>query len=436
MPPGSAKSTYTSVHFPPYWIQRNPGKLLIGASHAGDLAERFGRKVRNIVADSQYTNLFDVELKGDSRAAGRWETNTDTEYYAVGTGGSVTGRRGDIGLIDDPVKGREEADSEAQMEKLWDWYKSDFLTRLKPDGSIIIVQTRWSDSDLAGRILPDDYDGRSGPVMARDGQVWEVLNLPMEARKGDPLGRKVGDLLWPDWFTPAWVEQMKRTQGPRNWNCLYQGDPTPDEGTLFKRDDIHWYKKRPKHLRYYVTGDYAVTEDAGDFTEIGVWGVDPKDNIYLIDSFRGQVNALDVVEAIVDFIEAYDPVAVVAESGVIRRAIEPILEKRMRARKAFARLEWLPTTGDKVAMSRGFQAMTQQGMVYFPLTDAAEALVSQLIKFPAGRWDDGVDMCGLFGRYINKVWKAHKPDSDKPPKKVNGAIPIKVAELLEFDDDD
>jgi predicted phage terminase large subunit-like protein len=445
MPPGSAKSTYTSINFPPFWIQRNPGTLLIGASHAGDLAERFGRKVRNIVGDAQYHDLFDVSLKDDSRAAGRWETDTESEYYAVGTGGSITGRRGDIGLIDDPVKGRKEADSEVMMEQLYDWYISDFLTRLKPGAPKIIIQTRWSENDLTGRILPEDYDGRSGPVIARDGEVWEVLNLPMEARENDALGRKVGELLWPEWFNPEWVAQMKRTQGSRNWNCLYQNDPTPEEGTLFKRKDFHVYDNKPKHRRVYMFGDYAVTKDDGDFSEIGVWGATPKDDLYLLDQFRGQVDILVLVDTILDFVEKYKPIALVGESGVIRRAIEPILNKQMRKRGVFVRLEWLPTTGDKVAMCAGFQALVQQGVIHMPNTPEGESLIKQLLKFPAGIWDDGVDMCGLLGRYIDQIWKARKPDPKDKPIKLGGPVVLaapgfKMSDMMddelmeEFDD--
>lgn len=419
LPPGSAKSTYTSLLFPAYWLLNNPHKLIIGASHSGSLAERFGRKVRNLVNDDRYSELFDITLMPDSKAAGRWETSNGSEYYAVGTGGSVTGRRGDLGLIDDPVKGRQDADSETVRERTWDWYRSDFRTRLKPEAAQIIIMTRWHEDDLAGRILPDDYDGRSGPVIARDGEIWEVINLPMVARENDALGRKPGELLWPEWFTPEWVVQEKKSQGPRDWQSLYQGLPTIEEGEYFKRDDVQWYERRPSHMKYYLFGDYAVTEDGGDFTEIGVAGVSPKDEIYLVDWFRGQVDSLEVVETLLDMVERWEPLVSIAESGVIRRALEPIIKKRMRSRKAFTRLEWLPTHSDKVAMARSIQAMTQLGIVHFPKDkDWAEPLIRQMTSFPNGRWDDGVDALGILGRYIDRIWKGRKPEKVKPFGKV------------------
>ncbi|MCP4465828.1 MAG: phage terminase large subunit [Halieaceae bacterium] len=432
MPPGSAKSTYTSILFVAFWIQANARRLVIGASHGQELADRFGRKVRNIVGEAEYTDMFDVALADDSRAAGRWEATNASEYYAVGTGGSVTGRRGDLGLIDDGIKGREEADSESATEKLWQWYLSDFRTRLKPDAAIVNIQTRWSERDIAGRILPDDYAGQSGWVEAQDGELWFVVNLPMEAIEGDVLGREVGELLWPDWFTPEWVEQEKKTQGPRNWAALYQQNPTPMDGTQFKQADFQWYSRKPKERKVYITGDYAVTKDAGDFTEIGVWGVPPTDEPHLLDQFRGRVDALEVVETLINFAEAYDAGVVISESGVIRRAIEPLLKKRMKERGVFFKLEWLPTTGDKVAMCQGFAAMVQQGVIHFPKTPEAEELVSQLIKFPAGRWDDGVDMCGLLGRYMHKLWKARKKKPKPGPKELKGRRPIRMKTMQDM----
>lgn len=432
LPPGSAKSTYSSINFPPYWMAKNPGKLIIGASHSGELAERFGRKVRNIVASDQYRDTFDVTLADDSKAAGRWETSTQGEYYAVGVRGSVTGRRGDLGLIDDPVKGRKEAESAQIQADTFEWYKSDFRTRLKPNAAIILIQTRWVEDDLAGQILPEDYDGRSGPVIARDGELWEVVNLPMVAREEDALGRKPGDLLWPQWFNYEWVEQEKRAQGPRNWNALYQQDPAPDEGDYFRRTDFRWYDKKPKHLKLYMAGDYAVSEGEGDYTEIGIFGLDPNDDIYIVDWFRGQVGSLDIVETLLDFNEAYNPVKSIGETGVIRRALEPILRRRMRERKAFMPLEWLVHShGDKPAMARSFQALVQQNRVHLPKKEWADTLINQLTKFPAGRWDDGVDACSLFGRFIDQTWKAQKPKKPEKAVKVSGMREIKIADFHE-----
>jgi hypothetical protein len=192
LPPGSAKSTYASVLFPPWFIGRNPASPVIAASHSKELAERFGRRVRNIVGSPVFAEIFGFGLSGDSGAAGRWETSRGGEYFAVGVDASVTGRRAALGIIDDPVKGIAEAKSPTVRQHVWDWYKADFWTRLIPGAAIIYIGTRWHDDDLAGRILEEAKEG---------GEQWEVVSLPMEAEEDDPLGRAVGERLWADWFT-------------------------------------------------------------------------------------------------------------------------------------------------------------------------------------------------------------------------------------------
>lgn len=439
MPPGSAKSTYTSIQFPPWWIQRNPSKLIIGASHTEELAEHFGRKVRNIVASDEYLDSFNVTLKRDNKAAGRWETTNRASYYAVGVRGSVTGRRGDLGLIDDPVKGRKEAESESIQNDVFEWYKSDFRTRLKPGAAIILMMTRWVENDLAGRILPEDYSGESGPVIAQDGECWNVINLPMEAREHDIMGREVGELLWPEWFDADFVAQEKRSQGPRNWASLYQQDPTPDTGAYYKREDFRFYDTKPKHLALYMAGDWAVGEDAEhDFSEMGIFGVDPADDVYLVDWFREKVDSLALVDAILDMVKLHEPRVLIGEKGVIRKAIEPILKRRMRERSIYVPIEWLThSDGDKAAMGRSFQALVQQNRIYLPAgKDWAENLLSQLTKFPAGRFDDGADVCALFGRHINKVWAAKAPQEPEGERKITGRKPIamKALTMADFED--
>lgn len=421
MPPGSAKSTYASVRFPAYYLGRLGKKSIICASYGGDLATAFGRKVRNLVDTRESKNLFpDLVLTEDSRAKGEWETKEGGTYFAIGVGGGVTGRRGDLGLIDDPVKGRKEADSDVIKEDTWNWYNSDFMTRLKPNAAQVIIQTRWIDDDLSGRILPDDWAGESGIFQGRDGKKWHVICLQAEAQKGknDPLKRKTGEWLWPEYFTPEFWAETKAAQEKsdiRNWSALYQQRPTQDEGTYFKRD---WFKRyplkgEPKYLVKFGASDYAVTDDGGDFTEQGVCGLDPEGNLYIVDWISGQTESDVWVDDLLDLTKKHDPVVWGAEVGQIKKAVSPWLNKRSRQRRIYIDIEPMSHLGNKAVNARSFQAICKLGLVYIPVCDWGEELIRQLVKFPAGAFDDKVDACGLMGRLIDKVWEIQPPDVKK-----------------------
>ena len=419
MPPGSAKSTYSSVRFPPWYLGNNPKKDLIQASNTAELAQRFGRKTRNIVDSPDYRVLFDVKLAKDSQAKGQWEVipgddAAGGEYYAVGVDGTVTGRRADGGIIDDPVKGREDADSQRTRDKQWDWYLTDFCTRIKPGGFKIIIQTRWHEDDLSGRILPEDWSGESGPITARDGEPWYVLCLPAQAGKNDPLGRSEGDWLWPEWFTDDFWGQTKARMLPRDWLALYQQTPTADEGLYFAREDFKRFRlgEEPKHLHRYVTSDFAVTESSqADFTVFGDWGLDHNGDWWLLNRYKEQTTADKWVSVLASWFKAVQPFTFFGEGGQIRRAIEPLLEREMRDQGAFTTLHWFTRTTDKQATAQGFRGMCKQGKIHIPLTEWGEDLIAELIKFPAGTHDDQVDMCALVGLAVNQGVLAMPPET-------------------------
>ena len=385
MPPGSAKSTYASIEFPAWFLGRNPKLSVIAASHTQELAERFGRRVRNIVASEECARVFGVGVAEDSSSAGRWDTDRGGEYFAAGVGGSITGRRADLAVIDDPVKSREDADSERSREKAWEWYVNDLLTRLKPGARQIVVMTRWHEDDLGGRILE------------RERNRWHVLEIPMEAMTNDPLGRKAGERLWPEWFTDDMVSLAKRDM--RSWNALYQQQPASDEGDFFKREWFNDYHDIPKGLHVYGASDFAVTDGGGDYTEHGIFGVDPMGSVYVMDWWRGQTASDVWIEKMCDLIVKHQPLCWFGESGPIRRAVEPWLLKRMNERKAYARLEWMASINDKPTRARAIQALASMGKLWFPRDAAWKSdVIGQALRFPAGKHDDAVDVLGLFGR--------------------------------------
>lgn len=387
MPPRHGKSELASVRFPAWYLGRNPSNQIITASYAHKLAAKFGRQVRNLIASREYQAIFPgLTLAEDSTAKDLFNTNHGGVYMATGVDGSVTGSGGDLVSIDDPVKGQQEADSETIQETAWDWYRSDLYTRLMPGARIVVTQTRWNEADLSGRIL--ESEGR-----VEEGGQWHVLDLPAINAGGEAL--------WPEWYPISALERIKAAIGPRAFSALYQQQPQPEEGTFFKRE---WFtdKAPPTNLRYYGTSDYAVTDGGGDYTVHRVWGICPAGDVYRVDGYRDQATSDKWIEAKLDLIAKYKPLAWFGEGGVIQKAIEPMLKRRMRERNVHCRLEWLPSVADKPTRARSFQAMAATGRVHFE----KGADLSEFLVFPAGKHDDDVDAASLIGRAIDQAHPA------------------------------
>lgn len=399
MPPGAAKSHYANVMFSAFMIGRKPGTKLLTASYSGEVADKWGRKVRSIVREEAYCRTFNVNLSQDSQAAGRWALDSGSEYYAVGVGGSVTSFRADLGIIDDPVKGREEADSETIRAKTIEWYKSDFWTRLKPDAAVVLIMTRWHEEDLAGWLLEEAKTG---------GEKWEVLRLPMIAENDDPLKRNAGESLWPEWFTPHMIEIARRDE--RMWSALYQQSPAPDTGNFFKREWLRYYNTLPVNLRVYGASDYAVTQGGGDYTVHGVFGVDSEDNIYVMDWWRGQTESLAWVEQLMIMIKAHKPVTWFEEGGQINKSMGPLITKRQQETQAWCtRQQFNYGRQNKEMRAQSIRGRMQQGKIHFPKASLwCTDLISELLLFPAGKHDDQVDVLSLLGLALADVHGAQE----------------------------
>lgn len=389
MPPRHGKSELASRRFPAWFLGRNPDRQVIAASYNSDLAGDFGRDVRNIVASPEYAALFDVQLAADSKAANRWHTSGGGMYVAAGVGTAITGRGAHLALIDDPFKDQEEADSQVIREKVWAWYQTVLRTRLMPGGAIILIQTRWHEDDLAGRLLESQ------------GDKWDVLSLP--ALNPD------GSSLWPEWYPPDVMCQLRDELAPRYWNALYQQSPIAEEGVYFKREWFEFYDELPDHLHFYVASDYAVTDGGGDWTEHGVAGVSANSDLYLADWWSGQTTPDVWIDAFLDLVKAHNPLGAVGESGQIRRAVEPFLARRMDERGIYCRMEWISRTKDKAAMARAFQALASRRKVFLPRKQWAYDLLSQLLAFPGGKFDDKVDVCALLGMIVDQMVPGFAP---------------------------
>jgi hypothetical protein len=239
-PPGSAKSTYASVLGSAWAMGHTPGTQVILGSYATGIAAKQSRKVRSIARDPRYTSIWPSKptLMDDQRAVDDWQMSNGSSMMAAGLLAGITGNRCDLLILDDPIANREQADSATIREKIYNEYIDTAMTRAKPSMSVIIIQTRWHEDDLAGAILPEWYEGESGLIHCRDGQHWDVLSIPAEAeRKDDPLGRKPGEFLWPEWFPKEhWSVWRDNPRAARTWSALYQQRPAPFTGVHFSRD--------------------------------------------------------------------------------------------------------------------------------------------------------------------------------------------------------
>ena len=406
MPPGSAKSTYVDVVFVPWFMARRARRHVILASYGSDIARKQGRRARQLIKSRSFATLFDAQLQEGQSAADQWALDNGSEYMSGGLLSGLTGNRAWLGILDDPIQGREQADSETIRQKTWDAYIDDFCSRLVPGAPQVMILTRWHEDDPAGRILPEKWAGESGLIQGRDGRMWYVLCLPAICdRRDDPLGRSIGETLWPEWFSHDHWKPFQ--SNPRSWASLYQQKPAPDEGTYFQRD---WFKtrytQRPAALNIYGTSDYAVTDEGGDWTVHRVWGLSPDGALYMLDGWRGQTSSDKWIEEKLALIKRWKPFAWFGEGGVIQKSIEPALKRRMREAQIFCRLEWVPSIHDKATRARGFQARASMGLVRLPVGAIGDAILDEYLRFPAGKHDDEVDCGGLIGRALDEAHPA------------------------------
>jgi predicted phage terminase large subunit-like protein len=415
MPPGSAKSTYTSVVFPVHTLARFPKTQIIVANYASDLPRRWGRRARSIIHQKNFQRIFGLQLSSESSAADEWALENGSEYMGVGLLAGITGNRADGVIWDDLIKGREHADSEMLRQKTWEAYNDDLLTRKKPNAFEIGITTRWHEDDVAGRILPESYNGQSGFINCRDGHQWYVVCIPAEAeREDDILGRAIGERIWPEWFPPDHFTPFKRY--PRTWSALYQQRPSPAEGDYFKREWLRPCNALPplKTLNVYGGSDYAVTANGGDYTVHIVVGIDPEWRMYLLDVWRAQTSSDKWVDAFCDLVLKWKPRFWAEERGQITAGVGPFLDKRQRERGARVYREGFPARGVKAIRAQAIRArIAQDGLYYPPGAPWWIDFQDELLHFPAGRHDDQVDALGLIGQLLDKMFVYPSPQAEE-----------------------
>jgi predicted phage terminase large subunit-like protein len=410
MPPGHAKSTYASIVAPTYYLGKFPGNIVIMTTHTQDFSDDWGRTCRRIIAEDEYKYTFQTCLRSDSKAVSRFELMNGSKYFGAGIVGNLTGKRANLIIGDDWLRGIKDADSEVVRESIWKAYIWDLQNRLSPGGSIILIGTPWHEDDHFGRILTSN-----------EAQDWDVIELPalietQDEMKNDVLGRKMGEALWPDYITAESLMKKKNSlkkQDMRMWNSLYQVKPTMEEGDYFKRDWEQYVTYLPPNLNYYGASDYAVTDGEGDYTVHALIGHDTKtDEIYIAHIWRDRKESNVWVEEFLDLVNKYKPLMWAEESGQIMSTLDPYIKKMFQnPEQRYVMREQFTSTTKKTARARSFQAYMSSGAVYILKAPWTDNLVKELRAFPSGKNDDQVDALALIGRMLNEMVKTvEKPN--------------------------
>jgi predicted phage terminase large subunit-like protein len=379
LPPGHGKSAYASVIFPAWWFSQHPATSIITACHTADLADHFARRVRELVRENAPT--LGYNLSREDRAAARWRTTNRSDYFACGIRGPITGRRADLVLIDDPIKSHAEADSQSARDALWNWYRSDLATRLKPGGRIILIMTRWHEDDLGGRLLEADPS-------------WTVVRFPALAEPNDPLGRAPGEALWPEWEDIAALDRKRRTVGPRVWQSLFQQDPTPDSDALFTTSRIVVLDQPPQLTREVRAWDLAATlptEGRDPDWTVGLkLGVTQDGHHVVTGIIRIRAGPTEIANLIVATANHDGPETVIGlpqDPGQAGKQQIAWLTQRL----AGYRVRASPETGSKLLRATPPAAAIDNGSLSLLRGGWNRIFLEELRDFPQGRKDDQVD---------------------------------------------
>lgn len=396
-PPRHTKTLSVSTVFPAWYLARHPERQVILATYSQERANDLGRALRDMLQEPLHKALFPLAtLRRDQSGVKSLGVKGGGKAHSVGIGGPTTGRGAHVFVVDDPFKDRLQADSPVMRKRVVEWFSSVVASRLQKGGSVIVMATRWHEDDLSGWLLANQAD-----------QGWTRLRLPAICEDdGDPLGRAKGDALWPENFDAQTLERMRGIMLPRDWSALYQQRPVAIEGGRFKRE---WFGRHdagavPANLKRYAFVDWAVTPDDGDFTQVGIWGIDRDGMAYALDWTGGQWDPADGITRFLDICKKHNIRVAFMASGVIRRAIGPALRKAMKERQQFISIEYLHEAGDKETRSLSFAARASGGMVSFPKGPRwAGEVIDELAVFPGGKHDDSVDVCSLLGLAIDRM---------------------------------
>jgi len=400
MPPRHGKSETTTKKFPAWILGKEPSWPIIVTSYSQDLATKFGRETRDIMNSGNYQSIFNTRLSPDQKAKAQWVTDQNGGYTAAGIGGSITGKGFKIGIIDDPFKGRKEAESLLMRDNVWDFYKAVFSTRQEGAGNaIIVINTRWHIDDLVGRILRKEEEDKASGEENYD--VWEVLKLPAIAEEEEFIFgeqfRSPGEPLWPEKYPLEKLLQIKNTVGLYEWTAQYQQEPISSETKEFSRDWFKYYNEsilKTKVLKHYTLVDLAISEKAkADNSVVRTVAKCPTEHpLYLREETAGKLDPLQVIDAIFWHYETYRGEIWIEGVGY-QRALEKFLLEEMKRRGVYFIVHILKRNNsvNKNERIRGLIPYYKSGTMYHRDTGEDTALERELIEFPQSPKDDRMD---------------------------------------------
>ena len=390
MPPRHTKSEFASYLLPSWFLGKFPDKKIIQASNTSDLAVGFGRKVRNLVGGDVYSKIFpNVSLRHDSKAAGRWSTNMDGEYFAIGVDGTVTGKGADLLIIDDPHSEQEAklaVANPAVFDSVYEWFTSGPRQRLQPGGAIVIVMTRWSKRDLTAQVLK--------AAAQRGGEEWEVIEFPAILPSDKPL--------WPEFWSYEELDALRTELSNSKWQAQYQQNPTSESSAIIKRE---WWKiwdsdTAPQCSFILMAWDTAFEKsNRADYSACTVWGVfqtqneNDKEvqNIILLNAVRDRVEFPELKRMVMDQYKEWKPDSIIIE----KKASGAPLIYELRAMGVPVQ-EFTPTKGnDKITRLNAVSDLFASGRVWAPNMHWAEEVIDEVASFPAGDHDDYVDTVSM-----------------------------------------
>jgi predicted phage terminase large subunit-like protein len=379
MPPRHTKSEFASYLFPAWMVGKNPKLKVIQTTHTGELAVRFGRKMKNLVDTNEFAQVFeDCKIAADSKAAGRWETNKGGEYYAAGIGGAITGRGADLLIIDDPHS-EQDALSETAMDSAYEWYTSGPRQRLQPGGAIVIVMTRWSTKDLTGKLLNAQTEPKA--------DKWEVIEFPAIMPSNTPV--------WPNYWKLEELEGVKASLSEGKWQAQWQQNPTSEEGSIIKREWWQEWKEKeiPDLIHIIQSYDTAFSKkETADFSAITTWGVFYPPNkgphLILVDVRKGRWDFPELKKIALEEYKYWEPETVIIEA----KATGTPLTHELR-QIGVPVVNFTPSKGnDKHVRVNSVAPLFEAGKIYYPADKRwAEEVIEECAAFPYGEYDDLVD---------------------------------------------